>query len=265
MPENPLISVITVVFNNEKHIEQSIQSVINQTCRDFEYIVIDGKSTDKTLDIIKKYGKDVDMLICEADEGLYFAMNKGILKSSGKYVYFLNSDDYFFDSDVLKDVSEFLKTVEPDIVIGLTDVLFQNPNYLKEEKIKFSRKNLRNGIQPMHSGSFFNRNLIFELGLFDTKYKSAADFDMFCKAYVKNVSFGNINRKIAVFRDGGYSSTTNTGRFEGAEIIKKYFGRFWYFRFYIIEKLKVPLKKILKKTGLYPFFLKFYKQKVEKR
>lgn len=265
MHENPLISVITVVFNGEKHIEQCVQSVVSQTNVDFEYIVIDGNSKDKTLEIIKKFEKHIDILISEADEGLYFAMNKGILKSSGKYVYFLNSDDYFFDSDVLKDISEFLKTSKADIVIGLTDVLFQNPNYMKEEKIKFSRKNLRKGIQPMHSGSFFSRKLILELGLFDTKYKSAADFDMFCKANVKNVAFENIKRKIAVFRDGGFSSVSNIGRFEGAEIIKKYFGNFWYLRFYIIEKIKVPIKKVFKKTGLYPFLLKFYKQKVDKR
>ena len=98
--KHPAISVITVVYNNVQFIEQCIQSVINQINKSYEFIIIDGGSTDGTLEIIKKYIKHIDLLISEKDNGIFDAMNKGIINSRGNFKIFLNSDDIFYSSRV---------------------------------------------------------------------------------------------------------------------------------------------------------------------
>src|SRR5699024_3733405 len=101
---NPKISIITVVFNNAKDIEYTIQSVLNQSYEHVEYIIIDGLSTDGTLDILNKYRAQIDILISEKDKGIYDAMNKGLEQATGDYVLFLNSGDAFYDKNTLSEV-----------------------------------------------------------------------------------------------------------------------------------------------------------------
>ncbi|MEN8120038.1 MAG: glycosyltransferase family 2 protein [Bacteroidota bacterium] len=262
MQKQTLISIITVVFNGENHIENALKSVANQTDKNFEYIIVDGDSTDNTLEIIKKYSEHIDILVSEPDQGIYDAMNKGVLKASGEYIYILNSDDKLYDSSVINHTIKFMEKNPKDIILGFVDVVFKSPDYIKEEKIKFCRNNLKRGIQPPHSGSFFKRKCIIDLELFNTNYKSAADFDLFCKAFVSNCSYAYFDRKIAVFNDGGISSQENIGRMEGAKIIKKYFGIFWFLKFRIIETLKIPFKKIAKLFGVYSYLLRVYKQRL---
>ena len=100
-PGAPLISIITAVLNGDKTLERTIQSVIDQDYKNIEYIIIDGGSTDGTLDIIKKYDHAIDYWMSEPDEGIYDAFNKGIQISSGEWIYFLGADDYFVDQNVL--------------------------------------------------------------------------------------------------------------------------------------------------------------------
>ncbi|MDD5355598.1 MAG: glycosyltransferase, partial [Candidatus Omnitrophica bacterium] len=108
------ISVITVVFNNERTIKSTIDSVIGQSYPEVEYIVIDGGSTDKTIDIIRSYGKKVSKLISEKDEGIYDAMNKGIKAAEGDVICFLNSDDFYVDNQVLEKVAGIFNTKKVD-------------------------------------------------------------------------------------------------------------------------------------------------------
>lgn len=264
MPKNNLISIITVVYNGEAHIENALKSVSDQTDKNFEYIIIDGNSSDNTLSLIKKYNNIVDILVSENDSGLYDAMNKGIKLASGKFIYFLNSDDFLFDYKVIEDLNFILKDIDSQIVFGIIDVKYKNPDYVLEKNIEFDDYNLKRGIQPMHSASFFKREILLKMGLFDLKYKSAADFELFCKASKLKLNYKYINRKIAFFNDGGYSSISNIGRIEGAKIIYKYYGRYWFLRFYLPETIKIPFKLIAKKIGIYSFILKFYNQKYNK-
>ena len=97
---NPLVSIITVSFNSEKHINKTINSVLSQTYSNIEYLIIDGKSTDSTCEIISKYGSKIDFFLSESDESMYDAINKGIKKSSGDLIAILNSDDVYYDENV---------------------------------------------------------------------------------------------------------------------------------------------------------------------
>ena len=98
-------SIITINYNNRDGLEKTIQSVINQTCQDFEFIIIDGGSTDGSVDIIKKYNDRINYWVSEPDKGIYNAMNKGILQAHGEYLNFMNSGDCFFDNEVLNKVN----------------------------------------------------------------------------------------------------------------------------------------------------------------
>ncbi len=107
--DNPLITVVTVVFNGELYIENTILSIINQTYDKIEYIIIDGKSTDRTLDIIGKYQKQIDQLVSEPDNGIYHAMNKAIDLATGQWIIFMNCGDSFYDKDVIRSI--FLRNI----------------------------------------------------------------------------------------------------------------------------------------------------------
>ena len=114
---NPLVSIITVVYNGEKHIEQTINSVLNQTYSNIEYIIIDGDSTDNTLNIIKKYEDKIAHFISEKDSGIYNAMNKGLALTKGEIISILNADDYYFEN-TLQQVVDIFSTSQSDIVYG---------------------------------------------------------------------------------------------------------------------------------------------------
>ena len=109
-------SIITINYNNCDGLEKTIQSVINQSYQNFEFIIIDGGSTDSSVEVIKKYSNKIDYWISEPDKGIYHAMNKGIIQAHGEYLNFMNSGDLFYDNDVLKDIS--IKIDLKDIIIG---------------------------------------------------------------------------------------------------------------------------------------------------
>ena len=106
--EKPLISVVTVVYNGEKTLEQTILSVVNQTYNNVEYIIIDGGSKDNTLDIIKKYEDKIDYWQSEPDKGIYDAMNKGIKLATGEFIYILGCDDFLIDKDIFENIKIYL-------------------------------------------------------------------------------------------------------------------------------------------------------------
>ena len=118
MIKKPLISIITVVYNGEKHLEETILSVINQTYDNVEFIIIDGSSTDGTIDIIKKYEDKIDYWISEKDSGIFDAMNKGILASKGDYINFMNAGDFFTRINLVSDVVNILNSEEINLLYG---------------------------------------------------------------------------------------------------------------------------------------------------
>lgn len=136
----PLVSIITVVYNGEKYLEETIKSVINQTYDNVEYIIIDGGSTDGTIDIIKKYEDKIDYWVSEKDKGIYDAMNKGIDIASGDWINFMNAGDNFYDIDVLTNIFE-LDIKELDLICGSFIVTGGEKNILLKPK-NFTRLNL---------------------------------------------------------------------------------------------------------------------------
>ena len=151
--DKPLISIITVVFNGEKYLEETIQSVINQTYSNVEYIIIDGGSTDGTLDIIKKYEKKIDYWVSEKDKGIYDAMNKGIDVASGEWINFMNASDIFYNSDVLKYT--FNKKLKDNYAVIAGTYILKNRDLVffpqqKLQIIKFGE------LLSCHQALFFN-------------------------------------------------------------------------------------------------------------
>lgn len=131
----PLISIITVVYNSEKYIEGTLKSIQNQTCKDFEYIIIDGDSKDNTLSIIQRYQDVVSKLISETDKGLYDAMNKGLQMAKGQFVWFINSGDKIYaDNTVENIVNLYADNPTADIFYGQTQLIDENDNILGMRK-----------------------------------------------------------------------------------------------------------------------------------
>lgn len=126
-------SIITINYNNRDGLEKTILSVINQTCQDFEYIIIDGGSTDGSVDVIKKYADRIDYWVSEPDKGIYNAMNKGILQAHGEYLNFMNSGDFFYDNEVLEKV--LLENYNVDIIFGKAFVNNSEVTYCVHKEI----------------------------------------------------------------------------------------------------------------------------------
>lgn len=221
------ISIITATYNSEKHIEQTIRSVLEQTYEHVEYIIVDGVSTDGTLDIIRKYQDKIDVLISEPDRGVYDAFNKGIKLATGDIIYFLNSDDYFYDNQVLEDVArEFSINSNTSIVYG--NVLIKNEKN-DSFQILFGRKlaleDFKKRLMPCHQGVFTKKELFYKHGLFNIEYKIASDFDFLVKCFITDEQkIKYIDRLISIFREGGLSSDSKKAISEKDRIIQQYFG-----------------------------------------
>lgn len=201
---SPLISIITVVFNGEKHLEQTILSVINQSYENIEYIIIDGNSTDKTLDIIKKYEKNIDFWISEPDNGIYEAMNKGIKLAKGDYVGLINSDDFYEPNAIEIVVNHIKNHSEIDVFFG--NIYIINPN-LNEKKLQTYKKGekLEKIFSIWHPTVFVKKETYEKLGYFNQTYRIAGDYELLLRFYKKGCKFCYINKVITNFREGGFS------------------------------------------------------------
>ena len=196
----PIITVVTVVFNGLEFLEETIQSVINQTYQDVEYIIIDGGSTDGTLDVIKKYEDKIDCWVSEPDAGIYDAMNKGIALATGEWVNFMNAGDAFYSSNTLAMVFKNKKYNE-DILFGDVNIIY--PDFSRVQRAG-SPRNLWRGMQFCHQ-SVFVRAAIHKLSIFNVADLIAADFQFYFLAYKKNIKFKYIDSLIASVIIGGVS------------------------------------------------------------
>ncbi len=207
----PLISVITVVFNGAKTLEQSIVSVLEQSYDNFEYLVIDGGSTDATLDILRRFDDHIDYWLSETDHGIYDAMNKGIALARGEYIGFLNSDDFFSDSSVLELIATRLMASKVDAVFAYLDIIDPvNPKHvLRKYRISsFNTFMLRIGVMPPHPTFYCRRTCYEKAGLYRTDYRIAADFEMLVRLlYQHHVSLKLISQVTIKMRSGGVSTS----------------------------------------------------------
>lgn len=199
------ISIITVCYNSEPTIERAIKSVIQQDDPNVEYIIIDGGSTDGTVDIIKQYAEDISYWVSEPDQGIYDAMNKGIERATGEVVAFLNSDDWY-PENILSEIASRFMTEEMQILCGEMYVHQYGHVirwHIKEEKMK---QQLRVRMGFSHPAMFVRRSLFEEYGKFDTKYQIAADYDWLLRMHDHHVPIATIDRVLCNFSYGGIST-----------------------------------------------------------
>ena len=202
----PLFSIITVVLNQKSYLEDAIKSLLVQKIKSYEYIVIDGGSTDQTLNIIKKYKKKITYWESKKDKGIYDAFNKGIKKARGRYICILNSDDKFTKNG-LKIIKNYIdKYPDKDFIFGSVRKHWGVLHGYRPEKIKYSW-----GFYSSHSTGFYlKRSSANKIGLYDTRYKYHADYDYFYRMIVKKKMKGIATKKsevVGIFRRGGFSST----------------------------------------------------------
>ena len=215
----PKVSVITVVYNGIAHLEQALLSVIEQEYKNVEHIVIDGGSTDGTVDLIKKYEPHLAYWVSEKDSGIYNAMNKGWKKASGDLIAILNADDYYLPG-ALQQVADCYADQQADVIYGNLTKLrtIGKENFFKEitPNIELMEKTM--GI--FHPSSFVKRSVYEELDGYNETYQLSSDYDFLLRAYQKKYHFLYLNQSLAVFRIGGVSNTNCDSYKEGYEILK---------------------------------------------
>ncbi len=183
------ISIITATFNAERTIETAIQSVLEQSYSSIEYIIIDGKSQDKTLDIVKKHNSQIYKVISEPDKGIYDALNKGIKYASGDIIGFLHADDLFYHKDTIKKIADTFTREKCDAVYGdLEYVNSQNPDKIIRywKSCTYSPNLLKKGWMPAHPTLFIRKAIYNEIGLFKIDYKISADYEFILRFFSQN-------------------------------------------------------------------------------
>lgn len=254
--KDPLISIITVSFNSEKTIRDTLQSVMLQDKNLFEYIIIDGGSSDRTIEIINEFDF-IDVLISEKDKGIYDGMNKGIHLAKGKFIGFLNSDDLFANKDVLRDIDKALSNQNTDIIFG--DIRYFKDNIKDITRIwvsgEYKKGSFNHGWHPPHPAFYAKRDMFEKFGGFNLDLKIAADFELMLRFFLKTTKKPiYINSDFVLMREGGASQIN---RFQGNKDVLKAFelnnikvNKFYYlFRRLFLKSINnyfiYPLKKLL--------------------
>jgi len=244
--ERPVISIITACFNSETNIEQTIQSVIGQTYPNIEYIIIDGGSTDKTLDILKKYHDKITKLVSEPDSCVYDAMNKGILISTGEIIQFLNSGDYLHSQDTLEKVAKVFSDRSIYGVYGNVEIFSDSRKKTVVRGFKVTYNSLLYR-RICHQALFVRRSLFNEIGLFSTTLKYSSDHEFIVKSIKRYPSnFLYLNMTLAKYRQGGMScKMMERTKFEDLKIIRANYNwiQFLFGAFIcaiVILKYKIP-------------------------
>lgn len=244
----PLLSVITVVFNGESFIEETILSVLNQTYDNIEYIIIDAGSTDGTVDIIRKYGYAIDYWVSEADQGIYDAMNKGASVSHGRYLHFLNAGDSYYEKEVLEKVHPVLR-LRYLIVIGAAELVYSDSHRV----IRSAR--LKRFQMPNCHQSCFYLTSEFKKKYFSTEYKIVADFNHWFDVFVLDgAKVTIIDDVVCCYDMNGISSIEITKSFK--EILKVfYLTPQWRFKILgviavMYTLLRVTVSQVLQRAGM---------------
>lgn len=204
------ISIVTVCYNSQDTIRDTIESVLSQTYADVEYIVVDGASTDTTLSIINEYRDRIALVVSEEDNGIYDAMNKGIRAATGDFVGILNADDFFAAPDIVEGLVSFLRR-NPSVDATYGDVLFvQRTNVNKNTRFysseNFSPSHLRWGVMFPHATFYARRALFDELGYYSLDYPIVADFELIVRFLQHGIVLGRYPRLMVKMRNGGVSN-----------------------------------------------------------
>jgi glycosyltransferase involved in cell wall biosynthesis len=238
-PGNPLVSIITVVKDDEKHLERTIRSVVNQSYDNIEYIIIDGASTDGAVDIIRKYEDSIDYWVSEADNGIYDAMNKGVNFASGDWIYFLGCNDILLDN-----LSYIAINFKDSNTIYYGDVYYRKLHKIYDGRFNAYKLMLKN---ICHQSVFYPQK-VFGKYSFDQRYKSLADYVLNVKCYGdKDLNFAYLPILVAVFNDDrkkhGIDSEFEKDR---KQIIRANFST----QLFSLFCLRFTLVKLLEKVGI---------------
>jgi len=202
------ISIITICRNSEETIEKTIQSVLSQDYPNLEYIIIDGASTDKTLDIINNYRQKIAKIVSEKDNGIYFALNKGISIAEGEIIGFLNSDDFYISNGIVSKIEKIFENSNLDTCFAQINYVDENNRIVRKWKNKSNLKNLFfNGEFPPHPTFFVRKNIYDKFGLFSTEFNLASDVELMLRFLIKHkVSTFYLPEVIINMRSGGASN-----------------------------------------------------------
>jgi glycosyltransferase involved in cell wall biosynthesis len=219
------ISIVTVCFNSGRTIAKTFRSIEKQTYHNVEVIVVDGGSTDDTVDIVKSFGNLVDFFVSETDDGIYDALNKGLRLATGDVIGILHSNDFLASTIVLEEVSKSF-TKMPDMAILLSSINFVTDNgdeIIREYTARgFKPWMFSFGLMPPHPGSFFRSEVYTQVGLFNTSYRIAGDFDLFVRALAINRLVYKVIPLVSVLMTTGGASSSGLRSYQS---ITKEFSR----------------------------------------
>lgn len=264
-----LISIITPVYNSEKTIGANVNSIVSQTYKNFEHIIVDNLSKDNTIGIIKKIYEENNIseklkIISEPDTGISNAFNKGIKTAKGDIIAILNSDDEYFHNEVFKEVIDAFKDEKTKIVHG--NIYFHDPVY--GSNIRFPLYyGISNGIQFNHPAMFFHRSVYDELALYNESYFVSMDFEYYCRLVknyknLKEISYYLKDKPLVKMNAGGESWNNEFKSIaEIKSALKEY--NLWNFesrKFYYGRKFRTILKKYLSKLNMNKA-VKFWRKK----
>lgn len=254
------VSVITACYNAENQIEETLRSVIKQTYSDIEYIIVDGASTDNTLEIIKKYGEKVSKIISEKDNGIYNAMNKGIKAASGDLIFFLNADDVFINEIVVEKFSEEAEKTAKTLLLG--DILMLNRytgEYYYEKQYFIDKMQLLNST-VFHPATFFKREVFEKYGIYNENNRVVSDYEWYVKYFINGGDYKYVNIPVTIFSLGQGLSSNNSNvdshKNERIDVQAKYFSEKELKQFEFLKKFfprkinKHSFRKNLAKLGL---------------
>lgn len=247
------VSIITVCYNSSETIEKTVQSVISQNYPAIEYIVIDGKSTDPTLSILEKYKNHISKIVSEKDNGIYFAINKGIQHSSGDIIAILHADDFYANNQVISKVVNSFSEYSVDTVYG-------DLQYIDREDISKIKRHWKSGAynknlflkgwMPPHPAFFVRQECYAKYGLFNTELKSSADYELMLRLLYKyNCSTAYLPEVLVKMRVGGKSNVNLMNRIKANREDKKA---------WLINELKPKAFTIIRKpfSKINQFFIK---------
>lgn len=238
------VTIITINYNNLNGLKDTVDSVINQDYKDKEYIIIDGGSTDGSKELLDSYSNNFYYWKSEKDKGLYDAMNKGIKKSTGDYIVFMNSGDVFFDENVLSDIFKS-KSFNEDIIYGNTIYKYGDKGILRYAR---SLKIMKEELPFCHQSTFIKGDLMRNVLYDDKNYKLIADYDFFYKCWKNEKTFIHINKIISIYDTTGVSADKKRAKAiyrERCKILGCDFSFFKYIFLITKQKIKYTIKFVL--------------------
>ena len=244
--ESPLVTIVTVVFNGEQFLEETIQSVINQTYPNIEYIVIDGGSTDGTSEIIHKYGHAIDYWVSEKDAGIYDAMNKGIAQATGQWINFMNCGDQLASINIVSELVQRC-SLDADFIMG--DVLILNHD---QSRVVSTYPKAKYSMPTCHQAIFYKLDVLRNFK-FDTLYKVGADFNQYVRitSARKKSRINFYNGTIAKVTAGGYSAQNESIlQQDYFQTIRVYRGLLPACQFLLGRNVKSWMRGLLTKSGV---------------